>query len=99
MEPKENPMRAVSSNVKTGNTIRQTVSRPQTAETTAKKFAPAYMRFSGLAFQMLAIIGCSCWGGIKLDQVLGLKVPVCTIVLSLTGVALSMYFVIIELKK
>ncbi|MCX6260589.1 MAG: AtpZ/AtpI family protein [Bacteroidia bacterium] len=48
-------------------------------------------RYSGLAFQMLAIIGVMTWCGVKLDKVLGLSTPVFTIILSLLGVFAGIY--------
>ncbi|MES2387796.1 MAG: AtpZ/AtpI family protein [Bacteroidota bacterium] len=59
----------------------------------------SYIRFSGLAFQMLATIGLACWGGIKLDAMLGWKTPIATVILSLAGVGISMYVVIKDLSK
>ncbi|NJM14645.1 MAG: AtpZ/AtpI family protein [Bacteroidales bacterium] len=49
----------------------------------------SYARYSGIAFQMMAIIAAGVFGGLKLDRWLVLKVPVFTIVLSLLAVALS----------
>ena len=36
------------------------------------------MRYSGLAFQMLAVLGLAIWGGWSLDQYLNLKFPAFT---------------------
>ncbi|MBW6502216.1 MAG: AtpZ/AtpI family protein, partial [Bacteroidales bacterium] len=44
-----------------------------------------YARYSGMAFQMIVIIGLATWGGVKLDELLSMKTPVFTIVLSLLG--------------
>jgi len=51
-------------------------------------------KYSGLAFQMIAIIGLTTWGGVKLDKVLGLSTPVFTIILSLLGVFAGIYVAI-----
>ncbi|HEY6064088.1 MAG TPA: AtpZ/AtpI family protein, partial [Chitinophagaceae bacterium] len=48
-------------------------------------------KYSGLAFQMIAIILVMTWCGIKLDKVLGLSTPVFTIILSLLGVFAGIY--------
>jgi len=48
-------------------------------------------RYSGMAFQMVAIIAVATWGGIKLDKLAGFEKPVFTIVLSLLGVFAAIY--------
>ena len=48
-------------------------------------------KYSGLAFQMLVIIGVMTWLGVKLDEILGLTTPVFTIILSLLGVFAGIY--------
>ncbi|MGA1976941.1 MAG: AtpZ/AtpI family protein [Bacteroidales bacterium] len=50
-----------------------------------------FARYSGLAFQMAAIILITTWGGIKLDKLTGWKTPVFTIILSLFGVFAAIY--------
>jgi F0F1-type ATP synthase assembly protein I len=40
-----------------------------------KKPVNAYLKYSGLAFQLLGAIGVSGWLGYKLDQYLSLKFP------------------------
>jgi F0F1-type ATP synthase assembly protein I len=51
-----------------------------------------YARYSGMAFQMLAIILIGVFGGFKLDEWLHTK-PVMTVILSIVSVALSIFFV------
>ena len=51
-----------------------------------------YARYSGLAFQMIAIILIGVFGGIKLDSWLGLAFPVFTVVLSLVSTGAAMYY-------
>lgn len=58
-----------------------------------------YGRYSGMAFQMLAIILLGVFGGVKLDKWLELTFPVFTLVLSILSVALSIYQAIRELLK
>ncbi len=48
-------------------------------------------RYSGMAFQMIAIILFTTWGGIELDKLAKFKTPVFTIVLSLLGVFAAIY--------
>jgi F0F1-type ATP synthase assembly protein I len=50
-----------------------------------------YARYSGLAFQMVAIILIGVFGGIKLDKWLSLKFPVFTVILSLFGIGIALY--------
>ena len=48
-------------------------------------------RYSGMAFQMIAIILITTWGGIELDKLAKFNTPVFTIVLSLLGVFAAIY--------
>jgi F0F1-type ATP synthase assembly protein I len=53
-----------------------------------------FARYSGIAFQMIAIILITTWGGIKLDKIAETEKPVFTIILSLLGVFAAIYTVI-----
>lgn len=53
-----------------------------------------YAKYSGIAFQMLAIISIGSYGGMKLDELYPNKQSWFTISLSLVSVAIAMYFVI-----
>jgi F0F1-type ATP synthase assembly protein I len=53
-----------------------------------------YARYSGVAFQMIAIIVLSTYAGLKLDDAYPNNYRLYTIIFSLVGVAISMYFVI-----
>jgi F0F1-type ATP synthase assembly protein I len=64
-----------------------------------KKSLDNYTRYSSIAFQMLIIILIGVFGGVKLDQWIGLSVPVFTIVLSILAVILSIYTVTRDLLK
>lgn len=57
-----------------------------------------YARYSGLAFEMLFIIGAGVFGGIKLDEVLDTS-PIFTAILSLFGVILAIYFAVKDLLR
>jgi F0F1-type ATP synthase assembly protein I len=58
-----------------------------------------YLKYSGLAFQMMAVIALGVWGGIKLDEWTGWKFPVFTVVLSLVAIAGSIIALIKSLPK
>ena len=53
-----------------------------------------FTRYSGMAFQMGAMIFIGVWGGTRLDKLLEFEKPVFTIILSLIGVFGAIYFVI-----
>lgn len=53
-----------------------------------------FAKYSGMAFQMFAIIFITAWGGSKLDRMAGNKTPVFTIILSLLGVFAALYTVL-----
>ena len=54
-------------------------------------------RYSGLAFQMIAIILVGVFGGIKLDEIVKWEFPVFTLVLTFLSVILSMYYAVRDL--
>lgn len=53
-----------------------------------------YAYFSGVGFQMIAIIGIFTYIGYRIDQSSLSEKPIWTAILSLIGVCLSIYFVI-----
>jgi ATP synthase protein I len=55
--------------------------------------------FSGMAFQMGAIIGFGAWSGIKLDERFETGSEIFTIILSLLSIFISMYLVIRDVLK
>jgi hypothetical protein len=59
----------------------------------------AYVKYSGLGFQMIAIIGVFAFAGYKIDESAHHQVRWVTAVLSLIGVFISLYIVIVSLKK
>jgi ATP synthase protein I len=59
----------------------------------------AYVKYSGLGFQMIAIIGVFAFAGYKIDESAHHQVRWATAVLSLVGVFISLYIVIVSLKK
>ena len=58
-----------------------------------------YARYSGLAFQLLAVIFLGVWLGIKLDQWLNLTFPVFTLSLCMAALAGSLLYLIKTLPK
>ncbi len=56
-------------------------------------------KYSGIAFQMVAVIALTTWGGIKLDKLAGFEKPVFTIILSLFGVFAAIYTAIKDFIK
>lgn len=59
----------------------------------------SYAKYSGMAVQMAAIIVGSVLGGIKLDEYLELKFPAFTLIFTLLGVFLAMYYFIKDVIK
>ena len=59
----------------------------------------AYVKYSGVGFQMIAIIGLFAFAGYKIDESAHHEVKWVTAVLSLIGVFISLYIVIVSLKK
>jgi F0F1-type ATP synthase assembly protein I len=59
----------------------------------------SYSRYSGLAFQMIAFILIGVFGGIKLDKWLKLEFPVFTVILSLAGTGMAIYYGIKDLLR
>ena len=57
------------------------------------------MRYASMGSQILITIALFTVGGYKLDQWLHLKIPIFTILLSLSGVALGIYFAVRDLLK
>lgn len=58
-----------------------------------------YMRYSGLAFQMIGAMVLAAFGGMKLDAYFHTRNPWFTIVLLLVAVVASMMLVIVSLNK
>ncbi|MFA7599494.1 MAG: AtpZ/AtpI family protein [Bacteroidales bacterium] len=59
----------------------------------------SYLKYTGLVFQMLAVIILFTLGGVKLDEWISLSFPVFTLVLSFTGVCLGVYIGIKDFIK
>ena len=58
-----------------------------------------YLKYSGLAFQMIGVMVLAAWGGTKLDEHFATENPWFTISLLLIAVVASMVLVILSLNK
>ncbi len=58
-----------------------------------------YVKYSGLTFQMAALIFLGYWVGGKIDHWLELRIPVFTIILIIAFIILTMYSLIRRLPK
>ena len=58
-----------------------------------------FARYSGMAFQMIAVILIATWGGTELDKLLKLHTPIFTIILSLIGVFAAIYLAVRDFIK
>jgi len=56
-----------------------------------------FARYSNMGFQMLAIILLGVFAGYKLDQWLGMKLKIFTIIFTILSVFVAMYFAIKDL--
>jgi F0F1-type ATP synthase assembly protein I len=68
-------------------------------ENKGRKGLQDFAKYSGLAFQMLAIILVMTWIGIKLDKFLSLNTPVFTVIFSLLGVFAGIYTALRDFLK
>jgi len=66
---------------------------------TAKKKVNAYLKYTGIAFQLAAIILLGIFGGQKLDELCGFEVPIITILLLLLLFTGFMYRLYLDLTK
>ncbi|MDX9812030.1 MAG: AtpZ/AtpI family protein [Bacteroidales bacterium] len=58
-----------------------------------------YARYSGMAFQMIAVILLATWIGIRIDKWLTLETPVFTLVFALLGVFGGIYLSVRDFIK
>ena len=59
----------------------------------------SYAKYSGIAFQMAAIIFLGTWGGYKLDQYFNFENHILTLILSILSVFLAIYITIKDFIK
>ncbi len=72
---------------------------PKNSPDKQKKELRDYARYSNLAFKLIVIVLAGFFAGMKLDELLNLKLPVFTLVLALSGLFLSLYVIIKDLNK
>ena len=77
--------------------------KPTNQTKSTKKKPPeernAIIRYASMGTRMMIIIGFGVFGGVKLDEYLGLKIPVFTLVLSLLSVSAAIYLSIKDFLK
>lgn len=64
-----------------------------------KSALSSYARYSGMAFQMIAIIGAGTYLGVFLDEKFPNKHSIYTVIFSLFAVIISVYFVVKQIIK
>ncbi|NPA68161.1 MAG: AtpZ/AtpI family protein [Chlorobi bacterium] len=58
-----------------------------------------YAKYSGIAFQMAAVIFLGTWGGYKADEYFGFESHVLTLILSILSVILAIYYAVKDFLK
>ncbi|GJM27414.1 MAG: hypothetical protein DHS20C17_00490 [Cyclobacteriaceae bacterium] len=58
-----------------------------------------YARYTGIAFQMMAVMAISAWLGYKVDQQLNFQFPVFTLVFILIAIGLILYKLVKSLSN
>ncbi len=58
-----------------------------------------YAKYSGIAFQMMAVMALSAWFGWKLDQKLTLQFPIFTLLFIISALVLLLYKLIRSLSN
>lgn len=64
-----------------------------------KKLPNTYLKYSGMGIKMAAIMGGGTYAGVKVDEWLGLKFPIFTLVLAMASVFLAIYIFIKDFIK
>ncbi|MDA3778735.1 MAG: AtpZ/AtpI family protein [Bacteroidales bacterium] len=76
------------------------MSKKSETKSEIKKETKQYLKYSNLAFQMIAIIMVAVFGGIKLDEVIQkIEFPLFTFVFSILGVVFAIYYAIKDFIK
>ncbi|MDF3078106.1 MAG: hypothetical protein K0S09_1995 [Sphingobacteriaceae bacterium] len=73
--------------------------KPEDRFSKQKKPLDSYIRYSGVGFQMIAIIGICTFIGYKIDQYRGSEQLIFSAVFGLIGVCVSLYVVIKSLNN
>ncbi len=66
---------------------------------TFKNSLSNYAKYSGIAFQMAAVIFVGTWGGYKLDALFKFENHILTLILSLLSVVLAIYVAVKDFLK
>ncbi len=72
---------------------------PSKPDTPSRSGVQTYLKYSGLAFQLLAAVGLAAWGGIKLDEYFDNRFPFITLLLVVLALVGSMFLLIRQLPK
>jgi uncharacterized membrane protein len=64
-----------------------------------KNYMNEYAKYSGLIFQMIAMVALGFWGGTKLDQLFNLKEPVFMISLTVCTSFIAIFYMFRTLMK
>ena len=73
--------------------------KPEKPSQRLNKQLSGYARYTTIAFKMIAIVVLGTLGGLKLDEVLELSIPIFTLVCALASVALAMYVIIRDVSR
>lgn len=74
-------------------------SKSSQKENSSKRKGRSFLQFSAMGFQMAVTIGGMAWLGNYLDTKYQNEKPIWTIILSLSGIAISLYLVIKQSSK
>ena len=77
----------------------KTQSKPEKPDSGDKNQLNSYLKYSGLAFQMMGVIGVSVWAGLKLDERFMGGKPVFLLILTFLGIFGSIYTLYRSLPK
>ncbi|PKV67404.1 AtpZ/AtpI family protein [Pontibacter ramchanderi] len=75
------------------------MSQPDEEKSKGEDSYKPYLKYSGLAFQMIGAMVLAAWAGSKLDAYMGNQNPWMTIILLVVAVVASMVLVIVSLNK
>lgn len=78
---------------------KQNHSKPKHQQRQSQNQINDYVKYSGLTFQMAALILLGYWVGGKIDAWLELRIPIFTIILIVVFIVLSIYSLIRSLPK
>ena len=58
-----------------------------------------YIKYSGIGFQMFAIVGLGCYGGVQLNAYLGYEKPYVAVGISLLSIVVAMVYAYRQITK